>query len=146
VGVIALEIKIGTHVELGKAADELRRIVFIDEQGVPEEEIFDGLNLQAIHIVVFDGNTPAATARVLNDGDSWRIGLVAVDKSRRGQHLGEKVMQVAIEYIISNGGREILLTAQQQVRGFYEKFDFVQCGEVEVFESGFVLVPMKFCL
>ena len=34
VGVIALETKIGAHVELAKAADELRRLVFIDEQGV----------------------------------------------------------------------------------------------------------------
>jgi len=127
-------------------ADKLRRIVFIDEQGVPKEEIFDGLNFQAIHIVVFDGDMPTATARVLNNGNSWHIGLVAVDKSRRGQHLGEKVMQVAIEYIISNGGKEILLTAQQQVRGFYEKLNFAQCGEAKIFESGVILVPMKFCL
>jgi predicted GNAT family N-acyltransferase len=141
-----LEIKIGTHAELIKAADELRRMVFIDEQGVPEDEIFDGLNFKAIHIVVFDGNVPIATARVLNDGDSWRIGLVAVGKSRRGQHLGKCIMQAAIEHVISNGGKTILLTAQQQVRGFYEKLNFVQCGEVEVLESGFVLVPMKFCV
>jgi len=141
-----LETKIGAHVELAKAADELRRLVFIDEQGVPEEEILDGLNAQAIHIVVFDGHIPVATARVLNDGDNWRIGLVAVDKSRRGQYLGEKVMQAAIEYITSKDGKEILLTAQKQVCGFYEKLNFVQCGEIEVFESGFVLVPMKFSL
>jgi ElaA protein len=143
---MTLEIKIGTHVELGKAADELRRMVFIDEQGVPENEIFDGLNTQATHLVVFDGGAPVATARALNDGDNWRIGIVAVEQSRRGQRLGETVMQVAIEYIVSNGGKEILLAAQQQVRGFYEKLGFVQCGEVEVFESGFVLVPMKLCL
>ena len=141
-----MEVKIGTQVELGRAADKLRQMVFIDEQGIPEEEIFDSLNFNAIHIVVFDGNMPVATARVLNDGDSWHIGLVAVDKSRRGKHLGEKVMQDAIEYIISNGGSEILLTAQQQVRRFYEKLGFVQCGEVEVLESGFVLIPMKLCL
>ena len=138
-----MEIKIGSHAELIKAADELRRIVFIDEQSVPEEEIFDGLNLHAIHIVIFDGKTPAATARVLNDGYSWHIGLVAVDKSKRGEHLGEKVMQAAIEHIIANGGKEILLTAQQQVSGFYEKHDFVQCGEGQAFESGVVLVPMR---
>ena len=143
---IALEIKIGTNVEIIDIADELRRIIFIDEQGIPEEEIFDGLNLQAIHIVIFDGNAPAATARVLNDGNIWRIGLVAVHESKRGQHLGEKVMQVAIDYIISKGGREILLTAQQRVCGFYEKLKFVQCGKIEVLESGFVLVPMKFCV
>jgi len=139
-----LKIKIGTSAELVAAADELRRIVFIDEQGVPEEEIFDGLNAGAVHIVIFDGTTPVATARALKDGGSWKIGLVAVDKSRRGQHLGNKIMQAAIEHIASRGGREILLTAQQQACGFYRKFGFEQCGEAVVFESGFVLVPMKY--
>lgn len=138
-----LKIRIGTTAELGAAADELRRKVFIDEQGVPTEEVFDGFSGQAVHVVVFDGNSPVATARVLKNGDNWRIGLVAVDKSRRGQHLGEKVMQTAMKHIASHGGREIMLTAQKQAIGFYEKLGFVQCGEVEVFESGFVLVPMK---
>ena len=136
-------IEIGTHADLIIAADKLRQQVFIDEQGVPAEEIFDGLNSQATHIVVFDCGTPVATSRVLNDGKNWHIGLVAVDKSKRGMHLGEKVMQASIEHIMSNGGREILLTAQQQVCEFYEKLGFIQSGEVEVFESGFVLVPMK---
>ena len=142
-----MEIKIGTNAELIKASDELRKKVFIDEQGVPEEEIFDGLNLQAVHIVAFDGDKPVATARALScNGKSWRIGLVAVDRSRRGENLGVKVVRTAIEHIISYGGKEILLTAQKEVCGFYEKFGFVQNGEVEVFESGFILVPMKLCL
>jgi len=141
-----LEIKTGTYSALGKAADELRRLVFIDEQGVPEEEVLDALNLQAVHIVAFDGGKPAATARVWSSGDVWRIGLVAVAKAKRRRHVGESVMRAAIKYIASNGGREILLTAQQEVCGFYEKLDFAPCGEAEVFESGFVLVPMKLCL
>ena len=140
---------IGANANIIKAADKLRQIVFIDEQGIPEEEIVDGLNLQTIHIVVFDNSEPIATARLLNNNDSndsWRIGLVAVDKSRRGQHFGEKVMKAAIEYINLNDGREILLTSQQQICGFYEKLGFAQCGEAKVFESGFVLVPMRLCL
>ena len=141
-----MEISIGTHAELINAADELRRIVFIDEQDVPEEEIFDGLNFQAIHTVIFDSNTPIATARALDNGDSWRIGLVAVEKSKRGKQLGEKVMQATLEYIISKDGRKVILTAQQEVRGFYEKLGFVQCGEAEIFESGFVLIPMQLLL
>ena len=145
-GAIALEIKTGTYFELGTAADELRRLVFIDEQGVPEEEVFDALNLQAIHIVAFDADKPAATARVWSNGDVWRIGLVAVAREKRSQHVGESVMRAAIKYIASNGGREIFLTAQQEVCGFYETFGFTPCGEAEVFESGFVLVPMKLCL
>ena len=141
-----MEIKIGTNAELIKASDVLRKVVFIDEQGVPEEEIFDGLNLNAVHIVAFDGDTPVATARALNNGNGWRIGLVAVDRLRRGENLGAKVMRASIEHIISCGGKEIMLTAQQEVCGFYEKLGFVQNGEAEVFESGFILVPMKLSL
>jgi len=139
-----LEIKIGNSAGLCAAADKLRQMVFIDEQGVPEEEIFDGLSAQATNIVIFDGSAPIATARVLDNSECWEIGLVAVNKSKRGQHLGEKVMRVAIDHIVSRGGREIFLSAQQQVCGFYERLGFEQCGEVEAFESGFVLVPMKY--
>ena len=139
-----MEIKIGARDEIIKDADKLRRAVFIDEQGVPEEEIFDGMNNRAVHVVIYVGNNPAATARVLCDGSVWRIGLVAVEKSRRGQHLGVEVMRSAIEYVTANGGKEVVLTAQRQARGFYEKFGFIQCGDEIKYDSGFVLVPMKF--
>ena len=123
-----MNIKIGTYTELSDAFVELRRKVFIDEQGVPKEEVFDELDFTAKHIVLFDNEVPLATARVIRENDSWRIGLVAVDESKRGQHLGVKVMRSAIEYVNANGGKVISLTAQQQVSGFYQKLGFVQCG------------------
>ena len=137
------KIKIGTSDEIIAAADKLRRIVFVDEQGVPEDEVFDGLNSSAVQIVAFEDDEPVATARLLNAAGSWRIGLVAVDKSRRGQYLGEKVMKAAIEHMSSLGVKEILLSAQQQAVGFYEKLGFGQCDDAVIFESGFILVPMK---
>ena len=143
------KIEIGTSAELLAASDEMRRKVFIDEQGIPEDEIFDGFNSQAIHIVAYDGIFPVATSRVrlLSDnGKSYQIGLVAVDKPRRDQHLGEKMMKVAIEYVASHGGSEILLTAQQQAFGFYKKIGFEPCGVADALESGFVLVPMKYTI
>ncbi len=137
------EIKIGTYKKVGAIADELRRCVFIDEQCIPEAEVFDGLHESAVHVVAYKGNTPVATARVRRDGDVWHIGLVAVDKQHRRQHLGEKVVKTAINHIKNQGGGEVLLTSQQQVQGFYEKFGFEAIGKVETLESGFVLVPMK---
>ena len=140
-----IETKIGTDPELSAAADILRRKVFVDEQGVPENEVTDGLNAAAVHVVVFDCNTPVATAIVITpDGGGYRIGLVAVDKSRRGRHLGKRVMRAAMDYIFMLGGRDIVLTAQHQAVGFYEKLGFKQCGAAECFESGFVLVPMRY--
>jgi len=125
-------------------ADKLKQSVFIEEQGIPKDEIFDGLDDKAVYVVIWDGKNPVATARVIRENDVWRIGLVAVDKSMRGKHLGEKVMKAAMEYILDQEGNEIVLTAQQEVCGFYEKLGFKRYGEVITFESGFVLVPMKY--
>jgi NAD(P)-dependent dehydrogenase (short-subunit alcohol dehydrogenase family) len=69
---------------------------------------------------------------------------VAVKKSRRGEHLGEKIMQEAMKFIALHNGHEILLTAQSEVKRFYECLGFEQDGDVISFESGFVLVPMKY--
>ena len=139
-----LQTQIGTNAEIVAAADELRRKVFVDEQGVPEDEVIDGFSDKAVHVVIFACNIPIATARVIMlNGENYRIGLVAVDQSRRGQHLGEKVMRTAMEYIFLHGGESIYLTAQKQVVGFYKRLGFEQCGAEESLESGFVLVPMK---
>lgn len=137
------KIKFGTYDDLGAAADMLRRKIFIDEQGVPEDEVFDGQNPQSVHVVLFDRDKPIATTRLIQIDKRWKIGLVAVEKSRRGQQLGKKIMHSSIQYIFSHEGDEIFLTAQNTARKFYEKLGFAQYGENIVFESGFILVPMK---
>ena len=139
-----LTIKIGNSPEICMLADKLKQSVFIEEQGIPKDEIFDGPDDKAVYVVILDGDSPISTARVIRENDAWRIGLVAVDRSMRGKHIGEKVMRAAMEYIFAQEGNEIVLTAQQEVCGFYEKLGFERYGEVITFESGFVLVPMKY--
>lgn len=130
--------------DLREAAYAVRRQVFVEEQGVPSEEVFDELDEAALHVVGFTGEVPVATARCINEeGSTWRIGLVAVAKSVRGQGLGSRIMRAAIDAIVSFGGEEIVLSAQSTATDFYGQFGFEQCGEAAVFESGFVLVPMN---
>lgn len=139
-----ISVKIGTHRELGHFSDPLLRRVFLEEQGVPEDEVFDGLGEQCLYAVVFAGEIPVSTVRLLETaGGAWKIGLVATEKAQRGRHFGEKAMIAAMEYTAAHGGREILLDAQSTAAGFYEKLGFEQYDEPKVFESGFVLVPMK---
>lgn len=134
----------GRDPSLIAAASALRRRVFIDEQDVPEDEVFDGMDDHAVHAVILEGGDPVATARMMQDGASWQIGWVAVDKSRRDDGLGRAVVTALMDWAARHSGREIFLTAQQHALAFYEKLGFTPCGEAETLESGFVLIPMQY--
>lgn len=140
-----IRIEIGTDAELVAAANGLRKRVFIEEQGVPKREVFDGRDGWSQHVVAWEGDTPLATARLmpLCDGKS-QIGLVAVDKARRGEHLGRRVVRACMDCARENGVRSVFLAAQYPVLGFYEKLGFVSCGREIHYPSGFVLVPMRY--
>lgn len=43
--------------------------VFIEEQGVPEDEIFDGKTNQAIHVVILENDLPVATTRIMKEAE-----------------------------------------------------------------------------
>ncbi len=56
----------------------LRRTVFIEEQGVSEADEVDGLDDSATHLLAFVDGAPAGTARLLQAGDTGKIGRVCV--------------------------------------------------------------------
>lgn len=141
-----MEILIGKNQEIVQYADGIRRRVFIEEQGVPEDEVFDGNADLAIHAVIMEKGVAVATSRIIKETDLWSVGLVAVEKASRGLQYGRKIMEASIDYVKKAGGTDIVLTAQSTAKKFYEKLGFAQCGEEIHFESGFVLVPMKLSL
>ena len=51
----------------------LRRIVFIEEQSVPEADEIDDLDHVAIHLLATDQGTPIGSARLLVDGQTGKI-------------------------------------------------------------------------
>ncbi len=140
-----MEILVGKSEEIRTFADVIRHDVFIKEQGVPLDEIFDEKMSLAVHIVVMEDGLAVATSRIVKE-DAWRIGLVAVEKNRRGLGYGKIVIEEAIQYIKNIGGNEIVLSAQDTAKGFYEKLGFAQYDEEICYESGFVIVPMKLYL
>ena len=52
---------------------EIRRVVFIVGQNVPEHEERDGKDDEAIHLIAFHDGRPIGTARLLVDGDHAKI-------------------------------------------------------------------------
>ena len=121
---------------LSEAAKQIREKVFIDEQGFTTE--FDDIDEIAVHLVLFDEDgTPVATCRVFRDSDKecYVVGRLAVIEEYRGKKLGSVLLNEAERYVKENGGKRIVLHAQQRVTEFYKKAGFEEFGEVEYEEN-----------
>ncbi|HEY6918492.1 MAG TPA: GNAT family N-acetyltransferase [Tabrizicola sp.] len=108
----------------------LRRVVFIDEQGVSEADEVDGLDPEAIHLLAFDGDRPVGTARILLKGPVGKIGRVCVLPEARGTGLGAALIRAAREVLRAQPGvSDAYLGSQSHATGFYEKLGFAVEGE-----------------
>lgn len=108
----------------------LRRVVFIEEQGVSEADEVDGLDGSAIHLLALDGDEPVGTARLLVKGAVGKIGRVCVLPVARGTGLGAALIRSALDVLRDQPGvTEAYLGSQSHATGFYEKLGFTVEGE-----------------
>ncbi len=106
----------------------IRELVFVREQGVPEELEWDGLDPACLHILAWsDSDDAIGTARLQPDG---KIGRMAVLKEWRGRGVGRAMLQALLKAAIERGLPKVELAAQTQAIGFYEREGFRAIGEV----------------
>lgn len=111
-----------------EAVFEIRRVVFIEGQNVPEEEERDALDADAIHLIAFDDQKPVGTARLLVNQGTGKIGRVAVLDEMRGQGLGKALMNAAVAELRKEGVTKAKLAAQTHALAFYEALGFLAEG------------------
>ena len=105
----------------------IRRQVFVVEQGVSEAEEWDGRDTESWHWLATDGeDLPIGTARLLPDGQISRMAVLA---AHRHAGVGAAILNMAVEQA-SQLGLNIFLHAQTQALGFYERQGFKTEGEV----------------
>ncbi len=116
---------------LPKEAEDIRRAVFMEEQGFQEE--FDETDAYAKHLVLFEKEQPIATCRLFPKPGTpdYVIGRIAVMKQYRGQSIGAGLLKAAEKIAKDAGGVRTLLHAQVRVRRFYEKQGYQPCSEIE---------------
>ncbi|XKE44271.1 GNAT family N-acetyltransferase [Halomonas organivorans] len=122
----ATEIREGDWSTLGTQASEIRRLVFIEEQRVPREEEWDGLDDECTHFLALLDGVAIGTARLLPDG---HIGRVAVLPVHRGAGIGVALMEAAIAAARRQGFARVELAAQTHALAFYERLGFLPQGE-----------------
>jgi predicted GNAT family N-acyltransferase len=114
----------------------MRRLVFIEEQGVSEADEVDGLDASAIHLLAWAGERPVGTARLLVKGATGKIGRVCVLAEARGTGLGAALIRAALAELARRPGvRDAVLGSQSYATGFYEKLGFRAEGE-EFLDAG----------
>ena len=110
------------------ACAAIRRRVFIEEQNVPEELELDELDATAVHLLAVQDGRPVGTARLLIEGESAKIGRVAVLPEMRGTRAGAALMRAALDELRARGVTKAKLGAQTHAIGFYEKLGFTIHG------------------
>lgn len=107
----------------------LRRVVFIEEQQVPEAEEVDGRDGQALHLLARLDGRAVGCARILLHGDTGKIGRVCVLRDLRGQGIGVALIRAALDELRTRPGIvQAKLGAQTHAIGFYEKLGFQAIG------------------
>ncbi|MEY4982570.1 MAG: hypothetical protein RIR62_836 [Pseudomonadota bacterium] len=106
----------------------LRRIVFIEEQGVSEADEIDDRDGAAIHLLARLGGEAVGSARLLLDGRTGKIGRVCVLRSHRGTGLGAALIRAAVQELRARGVKTAKLGAQTHAIGFYERLGFAPSG------------------
>ena len=106
----------------------VRRIVFIEEQNVPEALELDESDPLCHHVLATGAQgKPIATGRIAPDG---RIGRMAVLKTYRGQGIGSTLLAALLEYARSERYTGIYLHAQLTAIPFYQTHGFIASGDV----------------
>lgn len=111
----------------------LRSEVFVLEQQCIYQDA-DNKDLSAYHLMIRDGDTLIAYARLLPPGISYEymsIGRVISKQDYRRKGAGRLLMKEAIKACHELFGEgPIRIGAQLYLKKFYESFGFVQTGEV----------------
>ncbi|MBI5975384.1 GNAT family N-acetyltransferase [Staphylococcus canis] len=123
--------KTGQDENIYKDALYVREKVFVDEQGVSQEDEIDQFEHTAQYIVGYDNNhQPIATARYRIVDGIVKVERVAVLSSMRGQNIGQALMNTLEADALQNGYHHFKLGAQIHAIPFYEKLGYYKYGDL----------------
>jgi predicted GNAT family N-acyltransferase len=123
-------------VDWSEAAEGLRfvrRMVFIDEQAIPEDMEWDEFDAVCRHAIAEDASGAAiGCGRLLPDG---HVGRLAVLAAWRGRGVGAALLLQLLELARVRGLSRAILNSQTHAMPFYARHGFVADGD-EYLEAG----------
>ena len=113
-----------------RAALALRHDVFCVEQGVSEADEIDGRDGEALHVVAVSDGAVVGTCRLVLDGETAKLGRMAVEPEARGRGIGAGLLAGAEREARAAGAHRIALHAQAHARALYARAGFAERGDL----------------
>jgi predicted GNAT family N-acyltransferase len=110
-----------------RGALAVREEVFCHEQGVPRAEEIDGRDAQARHVVALAPHEQRviATLRLLVDGETAKVGRVAVERDWRRRGIAARMLELALAGARERGCLQVRLAAQLEATSVYRRAGFL---------------------
>lgn len=136
-----IKIVVSKNISVRKDAFEIRKSVFIDEQGFFDEP--DSIDEIAWHAAAYDGDKVVGCGRMFPEYEGrYHIGRIAVLKEYRGMDIGTAIMNAFEKTAANESIYCIVLSAQRRARDFYLKLGYEAVGD-EYLEEGYPHTFMK---
>ena len=126
-----LHVQTGDWEALKDSASAVRTQVFVQEQGISQEDEWDAADSTAVHTVIRNRlGQPVGTGRLLQDAPGIaRIGRMAVLHPLRSAGVGKAIMTALEHAAHVRGDTEVVLNAQRSAEDFYRRLGYVARGE-----------------
>lgn len=128
-----MDIKTITTVEELQVAFEIRKEVFVHEQGVPledEYDQFDTLHGHCEHVLVYSNEQAVGTGRIREVDGIGKLERICILKPYRSLGLGKVIIHALEEIAVKQGLSKVKLHGQTQAEGFYEKLGYQTASDV----------------
>jgi len=122
-----IEIQLADWPDDKQRIKEVRRKVFVIEQGVEPQIEWDGKDDECLHVIAVNSQLQVVgTGRMMPRG---QIGRLAVLPNWRGRGIGQGMLNALIQ-AAQRSQSMVYLNAQVHAIGFYESFGFIADGPV----------------
>lgn len=141
------------HVQIVESSEQLqtclqiRRAVFVEEQGVPValeiDELDDVTAATHLQVTQYPGGPVVGTARVKAYNDTTaKIQRVAILAQYRSAGYGSAVMLAAEAAARARGFTRVLVDAQLSAEGFYGRLGYMRVSDAIFLDAGIEHVRM----
>ncbi|MGM0470749.1 MAG: GNAT family N-acetyltransferase [Bacillota bacterium] len=113
-----------------KSAFNIRRKVFVEEQGIPLEDELDKYETSAEHILVYYKDKSVGTGRLRIIDEVAKLERICVLADYRKCGLGKIVVQNLEELAYQRGILKLKLHSQIQAEEFYQKLGYHKASQV----------------